>query len=247
MQQQLIYDLPTRLFHWFFAGLFLVSFVIAKTIDDDSPVFAYHSLSGLVLGFLVLLRIIWGVLGTHHARFSNFALNPVDLLSYFKGFLSGDKKRWAGHNPASSWAAIVMMAMAMGLGITGYLMASGPNKEDFEDLHELFANGFVVVAVLHVLGVILHTLRHHEMIALSMIHGRKQFVAAGEEIASSKNGVGVLLLGLLVVFSLHLYKNYDSQTGNLQFFGTSLEIGEGVEGTESQQKNSDEQQDDDEN
>jgi cytochrome b len=59
MGRQLVYDLPTRLFHWVFAGLFLIGFIIAKTIDDDSSWFDYHSLAGLSLGFLVVLRIIW--------------------------------------------------------------------------------------------------------------------------------------------------------------------------------------------
>ena len=92
MKRQLVYDLPTRLFHWLFAGLFLTAFVIAKTIDDDSSWFSFHSLAGLTLGFLVILRIVWGIFGTQHARFSNFALNPKDLLAYFKGILSGEKK-----------------------------------------------------------------------------------------------------------------------------------------------------------
>ena len=105
MRQHLVYDLPTRIFHWLFAGLFLTAFVIAKTIDDESAIYSWHMLAGLTLSFVVVLRILWGFFGTQHARFSGFALNPMDLLSYFKGILTGEKRRWAGHNPASSWAA----------------------------------------------------------------------------------------------------------------------------------------------
>lgn len=226
MRQHLVYDLPTRLFHWLFAGLFLTAFIIAKTIDDDSVWFNYHSLAGLTLGFLVLLRILWGLFGTRHARFSGFALKPIDLINYFKGILAGEKRRWAGHNPASSWAGIVMMVMALGLATTGYLMTSGPDKETFEDVHELLANGFIIVVVLHVAGIILHTIRHQEMIGLSMIDGRKADVAIDQTIPSSKSKFGILLVGLVVAFGLHLFKNYDSQTQALQFFGTTLQLGE---------------------
>lgn len=66
-----------------------------------------------------------------------------------------------------------MIAMAAGLGLTGYLMTSGPDKETFEDIHELLANGLFVVAVLHIAGIVLHTLRHKEVIGLSMIDGKK--------------------------------------------------------------------------
>lgn len=243
MRQHLIYDLPTRLFHWFFAALFLFAFVVAKTIDDDSLLFSYHSMAGLTLSFLVALRIIWGFFGTRHARFSNFALNPLELLNYFKGILTGSKRRWAGHNPASSWAALVMMAFALGLGITGYLMSSGPNKEDFEDVHELLANGFIIVVILHIAGIVLHTIRHREMIGFSMIDGKKADVAVDQKIDSPRTVFGLVLIALVVSFGINLYKNFDSASGKLNFFGTSLEIGES-EG-DGQEKNQEAEQEDD--
>jgi len=239
MRQNLVYDLPTRIFHWLFAGLFLTGFVIAKTMDDDSPWFNYHSLAGLTLGFVVLLRLIWGIFGTKHARFSGFALKPTDLVNYFKGILTGEKKRWAGHNPASSWAGIVMMLMALGLAITGYLMTSGPNKETYEDVHELLANGFIIVVVLHIAGIVLHTIRHKEMIGLSMIDGKKADVTSDQTIPSAQSGFGILLIGLVVVFGLNLYKNYDSSTKSLKFFGTTLQLSENEGNEKAEEKGDD--------
>lgn len=230
MKSELVYDLPTRIFHWMFAGLFLTAFVITKTVDDESAVFSYHMLAGLVLSLLVTLRIIYGIWGTKHARFSGFALNPKDLFNYFKGILRGSKTKWAGHNPASSWAAILMIAMAAGLGLTGYLMTSGPDKETFEDIHELLANGLFVVAVLHIAGIVLHTLRHKEVIGLSMIDGKKTDIATDDVISSSRSGLGVLLLGMVVVFAFHLNRNYDAKSGTLQLLGATLQLGENDSG-----------------
>ena len=99
MRSTLIYDLPTRIFHWVFVSLFLTSFVIGKTVDDESVVFSYHMISGLLLGGLVLWRIFWGLFGSKHAQFTGFNLNPLHLKDYFFGILSGSKKRWSGHNP----------------------------------------------------------------------------------------------------------------------------------------------------
>lgn len=226
MRLHLVYDLPTRVFHWLYAGLFLTGFIIAKTVDDDSTWFNYHSLAGLTLGFLVLLRIFWGLIGTKHARFTGFALNPFQLVNYFKGIMTGAKTRWAGHNPASSWAGLIMMFLALSLSVTGYLMTSGPNKESFEDAHELFANGFIIVVVMHVAGIVLHSFRHKEMIGLSMIDGKKANIAVDQTIPSSKTPFGILLFGLVVAFGLHIFKNYDSQTRSLLFFGTTLQLSE---------------------
>lgn len=252
MKNQLVYDLPMRIFHWLFAGLFIAAFFIAKTIDDDSPVFSYHMLAGLLLGFTVLLRILWGFVGAKYSRFNSFALHPKDLVAYLMGILTGDKRKWPGHNPASSWAALAMFGLALGLGITGYLMASG-QTEEFEDIHELFANGFLVVVLMHVAGVVVHSLRHQDAIALSMVHGEKKDVAITDGIPTSRPGVAFLFAALVLIFATQLAGGFDSKTQTLNFFGTSLQLGEGEENESDEQgdtnkenkSNEDEEDDDD--
>lgn len=225
MRKQLIYDLPTRIFHWDFAGLFVFAFFIAKTVDDENPVFSYHMLAGLMLGGLVTLRLIWGFLGTNYARFSSFMLRPKDLIQYLKGILSGNKKRWPGHNPASSWAALIMMGSAMMLALSGILMTTG-YKESFEDIHELFANAFLVTVLLHIAGVVLHALRHQDGIALAMVHGKKEEAEGHAEIAGHKPVAALLLIVLMGAFGGYLAKNYNTSTNQLNFFGKSLSLGE---------------------
>lgn len=225
MKNQLVYDLPMRLFHWLFASLFIAAFWIAKTVDDESATFAYHMLAGLLLCFTVLLRILWGFIGTKHSRFSSFALHPRDLISYFTTMLSGEKRKWAGHNPASSWASLAMFGFALALGVTGYLMSSG-QKETFEDVHELLANGFLIVTLMHVAGVILHSIRHRDRIAVSMISGMKNEVAQMDSIPSSRPVAAILFITLVVAFTLFLARNFDQQKQTLNFFGTTLQLGE---------------------
>ena len=234
MKNQLVYDLPLRLFHWVFAALFIVAFMIAKTVDDESAVFSYHMLAGLLLWFVVLLRIVWGFVGTQHSRFSGFALHPRDLAAYFTGILSGDKRKWSGHNPASSWATILMFALALGLGLTGYLMASG-QKETFEDIHELLANGFLVVVLMHIAGVILHAFRHQDRIAFSMVDGTKDGIPLSESIPNSRPIVAFLFVGFVATFAVHLANNFNSKNRTLSFFGTQLQLGEG-EGNEGEEQ-----------
>ncbi len=229
MRSRLIYDIPTRLFHWLFAGLFIAAFLIAKTVDDDSPIFSYHMLAGLLLGFTVLLRIVWGFVGSKYSRFASFALHPEDLMAYFSGILSGDKRKWAGHNPASSWATLAMLTLSLGLGVTGYLMASG-QKEAFEDVHELLANGFLVVVLMHVAGVVLHALRYHDGIAMTMIDGAKSDIPETETISNSRPAIAMLLAGLVATFAVHIAKNFDGQKRTLNFFGTTLQLGENEDG-----------------
>ena len=226
-QKPLIYDLPTRLFHWSFAGLFVGAFFIVNIFDDESAIFPYHMMMGLALAFIVSLRIIWGIFGTKYARFSSYVLNPVALIDYLKGVISGKATRKLGRNPASSWAALVMIFLSIGLAVTGFLMTSGNGSHDLEEAHELFANTFIIVAILHVAGIVLHTLRHKESIGYSMIHGYKEPVDGDNTgIGGHHVAVGLLFVLLIASFVFFLGKNYNPEQQRLNLFGTYLELHE---------------------
>ena len=226
MKSKRVYDLPTRLFHWLFAFLFIVAFSIGNTADDDSALFSYHMIAGIVMCFLVFLRLVWGVFGTRYARFSDFALRPKELYCYLTGLLNGDKKRWAGHNPASSWAAIVMIILAVSLGVTGYLMISGQSGEVIEEVHELLANGFVIVVILHITGIFLHTLRNRDRLWKSMLDGRKSELLEQIAPVRSHRIIGGFLLLTILGFTVHLLNNFDSQSRELVLLGSTLKLAE---------------------
>ena len=223
MKKILIYDLPTRIFHWLFSVLFVVAFLITKTIDDDNPLFSYHMLAGLILGWLVVLRIVWGFIGTRYAKFSSFALKPSELLEYFKGILSGDKKKWIGDNPASSWAALVMLGSATFLAFSGILMTSG-YKKLLEDAHEIVANIFLITVLLHIAGIILHSFRHQDAISVTMLNGKKCGTEKDIKILSSKPLTAIIFLVLVFTFVGYLIQNYNVSTSELNLFGKNLTL-----------------------
>lgn len=242
MRKHLIYDIPTRIFHGLFSVLFVTAFFIAKNVDDESPVFSYHMLAGLTLGGLVFLRIIWGFIGTRYARFSSFALCPKELVDYIKNIFTGGKRKWNGHNPASSWAALVMLASALLLAISGILMTSG-YKETFEDIHGLIANIFLITVLFHITGVILHSLRHKDGIALTMLHGHKEQtdnISAG---VLPRPLFAVVFVLLIAGFSGYLVKNFNSTTRELDLFGKKLVLGD-IEKVNSKHKKMDQDDDD---
>lgn len=228
-----VYDLPTRVLHWSFAGLFVAAYAIANLVDDESARFAWHMLAGLMLGLAVLLRLVWGAIGTRHARWADLRLDPRQLAGYLKGVVAGGGRRWAGHNPASSWAALAMLALALGLGGTGLAMASGTGPEWVEEVHELAANAFLVVALLHVAGLLVHVLRHRDGLPLSMLSGRKRDLPADEASVPARPFVALLLLAVLVVAGGSLANGYQPATGTLDLFGTRLVLGEAGDADEA--------------
>jgi cytochrome b len=241
-RKTLVYDWPTRIFHLLFSALFAVAFIIGKNFDDENPVFVWHMLAGLTLAFTVFLRLIWGFAGTRWARFSSFPISPGSLFFYFKEVFSATAKKYSGHNPASAWAGLFMMLLATGLAFSGYQMASGNENETLEEVHEVFANLFVITVVAHILGVLVHTFRHRDAIGLSMVDGKK---AAPEQdaITGSHALAGAAFLILTLFFGGNLVRKYDTATGKLILFGNELQLMEQEseesedEGSENEHKN----------
>ena len=233
MRQVLVYDSPTRAFHWLFAGFFITAFAISNLIDDDSARFPLHMLAGLGMAFVVALRIIWSLVGTRHARLGDLALNPMQLVAYFKGMFSGESRRWTGHNPASSWAALAMVVLAIGLATTGTLMATGRDRAQLKELHELMANAFLAVVLLHLGGVIAHVLRHRDRLASSMLTGNKQVPAGEESPVRPMHASGAAFVVLTVLFMGNLLRAYDAHARTLDVFGITLQLGESAEDQEA--------------
>lgn len=226
MQKVKVFDLPTRAFHALFGILFVVSFTIGNFVDDDSWLYAYHMLSGLGMTFLVLLRVIWGVAGTKHARFSSFNLSPKDLIDYFKSALTGKTKRELRHNPASSYASIFMFLLTFGLAASGLLMINGFGEEFFEEVHKLFAFAFLLTVLFHVAGVLFHHIRHRDGILLSMVNGKKETVEGESPISGQAPIAFVLFIALTAGFSAALASGYDSNQQTLSLFGEKMRLGE---------------------
>jgi cytochrome b len=244
MKRILVWDIPIRLFHWLLAGSFVGAFAIANLVDDESALFSVHMLLGGTVAFMVLLRIVWGFVGSRYARFDSFSFSPGALLGYLKGaFTQGDKLH-VGHNPATSLTAVAMFVLLVGLGVTGVLMSSG--AEIVEEIHEVLAWGMVVLVGAHVAGIIWHTIRHKDNIALGMLDGRKRGEPS-RKIRSAHPVVGVVFLVLTGLWSWGLVSNYDVPSGRLTvpITGQTLQVGEGEEHGEHEEHDDEDKDHDD--
>ena len=228
-----VYDWPTRIFHWLFALLFVVAYVIAETVSDESSFFTFHIMAGLTIGFILILRIIWGFFGTTFARFSSFKLNPVELLQYLKDVVVSKTKNYLGHNPGSSYAAVVMFVCAAGLAITGVMMTGGSESDFYEETHELLANVFLISVVAHIGGIIFHHVGHRDSLWSSMFDGKKKVLSDKVGITNSKRWAGILFIILTLTWTGYLYSTYDSANQTIDVFGQELRVGEEHEEHES--------------
>lgn len=222
MKKYLVYDLPTRVFHWLFAALFLSAYLVAENVDKKSPLFFNHMLIGILLFSLVLFRIVWGLFGTPYAQFKSFILSPTALINYFKEILFSKTKLFIGHNPATSAVAIIMMTCALTLGVSGYMI--GQKIKIFKSIHETAATLFLVSAILHILGIIFHSFKHKDSIALSMLSGFKNTTEEAKKV-EQRQMVALFLILSVGIFAIYLYKNLDIVTHTVNIFGAEIKLG----------------------
>src|SRR3569832_386059 len=109
-QRLLIWDLPTRVFHW----LLVAAFTAAWVTFDDIRYLDVHVYAGYLFFGLLVFRLVWGMIGSRHARFRSFAYEWPSVWAYLRGLLSGQAARHVGHNPAGAWAIFLLLALGRG-------------------------------------------------------------------------------------------------------------------------------------
>ena len=225
MNPVLIWDIPTRAFHWLLALGFTAAASIALLSSEHGALFPYHAIIGLTLALLVGMRIIWGFLGTRHARFGSFIFGPRALLDYVGGHFTGRSARYIGHNPGSAVAIFALLVLVLALAGTGFMLGRG--DERFEEVHEILAYTAMAVAGVHLLGVAIHTAIYREHITLSMIHGRK-VAAASDSITAGRGGIALLGLVIASLWAIGLINNLDpaNQRTTLPLTGLAIQLGE---------------------
>lgn len=175
-----VWDIWVRLFHW----LLVLSFTLAAATGflAGAPWLRWHIAAGLAAAALVLMRIVWGFLGSPHARFADFLPRPRAVIAH----LRGGGHRHLGHNPLGALMVLALfagvLALALtGIGLLGGLLRSGPLAPDLgtdagfalREVHEVLAFGLVALVVLHLAGVAFESRRSRENLARSMLTGNK--------------------------------------------------------------------------
>lgn len=107
-----IWDLPIRLFHWLLVICIIGSFI---TVKIGGNAMNWHALLGYCVLALIIFRICWGIIGSHHARFMNFIPSPRGLLNY----LSGKSKVSLGHNPLGALSVVGLLISVGVQAVTG--------------------------------------------------------------------------------------------------------------------------------
>lgn len=164
-----VWDPIVRVFHWTLAA----SFLGACFLDISRSI---HETLGYVALGAVAIRILWGVVGSGHARFADFVPRPSTFLGYLRDSAAGQERRYIGHNPAGGAMVIALLVAVLVIGASGWMMTTDTffGVGWVETLHEVVANLTLALVVLHLAGVIWESRRHGENLVAAMLTGRKR-------------------------------------------------------------------------
>jgi cytochrome b len=178
----LVWDTPTRLFHWLTVVLVVAAYLTWRLNWMD-----WHAWAGDALLALLLFRLLWGLFGSETARFSRFLARPPAAMRHLAHILRRDRDLQAGHNPAGGWMVMFLLALLLGQTLTGLYVNNdvanqGPLTElsparianMMTALHDVLLWDALLAAVaLHVLAILVYGLVKRHDLVLPMITGRK--------------------------------------------------------------------------
>jgi cytochrome b len=191
----LVWDVPTRVFHWLQA----LSFGAAYLTAFSERLRNYHVALGYILLGLLVFRLLWGLVGTRYARFGSFLFNPKEIVVYLSAMVKGKPAHYLGHNPAGSVSVWLLLALGLFICVTGVLALQDDASDLVVDLHGLATNVMLGVIALHLIGVLASSILHRENLVRAMFTGLK---SAGPEkgIQRRYNWLGVMMLVAVAAF-----------------------------------------------
>jgi cytochrome b len=181
----MVWDLPTRFFHWLLLALVISSFVTGKI---GGNFMRYHEWSGEAILALLLFRVMWGFFGSAPSRFRAFLAAPATVMRYALTLLRRDTPHYLGHNPLGGWSVMAMLLVLFiqaGTGLfanddiatTGplYKWVSKAASDRLTTIHRLNQNLIIVLVAVHVAAVLFHLIYKRENLIAAMITGEKQW------------------------------------------------------------------------
>ncbi|HVC61516.1 MAG TPA: cytochrome b/b6 domain-containing protein [Acetobacteraceae bacterium] len=176
-----VWDLPTRLFHWLAVALVAAAYATWRLNWMD-----WHALAGDALLALLLFRLAWGFVGSDTARFARFLASPRAAAHHLARLFRREPDTQVGHNPAGGWMVLLMLVLLLGQTLTGIVVNNdvadagpltdimpAPIANLVTDLHDLLWDALLAAIALHVAAIVIYALAKGHHLLRPMLTGRK--------------------------------------------------------------------------
>lgn len=217
-----VWDLPTRLFHWSLLALV----VVAWLTGEEEGAAVIHRMAGEAVAGLLVFRVVWGFIGGEHARFADFAAGPDAIIAHVRDLLGKSPTRHLGHNPLGGVAVFLLLLNLAVIVATGLFSGGEHNAGPFaglwgnnlSEVHEVAFRVLQALVAVHILGVVVETIRGRDPLVPAMITGRK--TRRADEFGQDARRAGLIALlvavGLGLAASVALMVQPPASVGNFE-------------------------------
>ncbi len=169
MTRQKVWDPLVRVFHWTLVLGFVAN---ALLIDEDSKL---HEQIGWAIVVLLAVRVVWGLVGTRHARFTDFLPSVSGALSQLRDMATGRVRHHIGHSPLGAWMIWNLLLGIAAISLTGWMMTTNAfwGVDWVEEMHEALVLWVGLSALVHVAAVVVESLRTGVNLPRAMVTGTK--------------------------------------------------------------------------
>ncbi len=169
-RQVRVWDILVRVTHWAVAAGITANLLFTEEGSE------LHQYVGYTVVGLVVVRLLWGFMGTRYARFSDFFPTPSRIKHHLSDLsIRRTDEQHLGHNPLAAIMMFALWAVIIGLGISGYLMEAKifGSKDILEEIHGILANSLYLLVPLHIISAIAMSYWERQNLIKSMITGNK--------------------------------------------------------------------------
>jgi len=164
-----VWDLWVRIGHW----LLVITVGAAWWTRHGNE---WHSWMGYTASALIAVRLLWGFIGSRHARFADFVRVPRTVAQYAGDLLHRREAHFLGHNPLGGYMVMALLLTVALTGLSGWLYTTDRywGVEWVGETHEFLSNALLGLIGVHVIGVLFASVRERANLIAAMIHGKKR-------------------------------------------------------------------------
>jgi cytochrome b len=169
MPRIFVWDIFVRIFHWSLVGLFTANAFFTN------PEGSRHRYVGYAIAALLAARLVWGFLGSRHARFSDFLPSPRGSIAQIREMLAGERNIHLGHSPLGALMIYNLILAMAGIAVTGYMQTTVLffGYDWVKELHEALVTWAEISVGIHVIAVVAESRRLRVNLPKAMIDGYK--------------------------------------------------------------------------
>lgn len=186
MQQVKIWDPVSRLWHWLFAFVVVMNWLLGRFFMTFDTI-QWHFYGGFTVLSLLGFRLLWGFLGPEPVRFKSFWPTPAGVCGYLRGFFRREPSGAPGHNPLGALSVYAILLVVAAQALSGLfinaedLFTPAPLHDNVPEavtdvmssVHHTLPLIILILVGLHVAAILFYLFWKRENLITPMIHGRK--------------------------------------------------------------------------